>query len=48
VTPANLQDYLALDSVIACGGTWMVPAKLINEEKWDELAQLVQEAVAAL
>ncbi|MGY3870858.1 bifunctional 4-hydroxy-2-oxoglutarate aldolase/2-dehydro-3-deoxy-phosphogluconate aldolase [Aeromonas crassostreae] len=48
ITPANLPDYLALDSVIACGGTWMVPAKLVNEGRWDELAQLVREAVAAL
>ena len=48
ITPTNLQDYLALDSVIACGGTWMVPANLINEGRWDELAQLVKNAVAAI
>ncbi|MGY4024540.1 bifunctional 4-hydroxy-2-oxoglutarate aldolase/2-dehydro-3-deoxy-phosphogluconate aldolase [Aeromonas rivuli] len=48
ITPANIQSYLALDSVIACGGTWMVPAKLVDEERWDELALLVREAVAAL
>jgi len=48
ITPTNLQDYLALDSVIACGGTWMVPANLIHEGRWNELAQLVKNAVAAI
>lgn len=49
VTPANLKEYLGLNAVIACGGTWMVPAKLIDEgSRWEELAALVREAVAAL
>lgn len=48
VTPANLKEYLGLNAVIACGGTWMVPAKLIDEGRWEELAALVREAVAAL
>jgi 2-dehydro-3-deoxyphosphogluconate aldolase/(4S)-4-hydroxy-2-oxoglutarate aldolase len=25
ISPANVSDYLALPSVVACGGTWMVP-----------------------
>ena len=49
VTPANLKEYLGLNAVIACGGTWMMPAKLIDEgSRWGELAALVREAVAAL
>ena len=49
VTPANLKEYLGLNAVIACGGTWMVPAKLIDEgSRWEELDALVREAVAAL
>jgi len=43
VSPKNVNDYLAIPSVLACGGTWMVPNNLINEGKWDELAQLVSE-----
>ncbi|MCW8345800.1 bifunctional 4-hydroxy-2-oxoglutarate aldolase/2-dehydro-3-deoxy-phosphogluconate aldolase [Vibrio sp. ZSDZ65] len=42
VSPSNVEDYLALPSVLACGGTWMVPTHLINEGKWDELAALVK------
>ena len=48
VTPANLKEYLGLNAVIACGGTWMVLAKLIDEGRWEELAALVREAVATL
>ncbi|OOF29567.1 bifunctional 4-hydroxy-2-oxoglutarate aldolase/2-dehydro-3-deoxy-phosphogluconate aldolase [Salinivibrio sp. IB872] len=42
VSEENVSDYLALPSVLACGGTWMVPAKLIDEQKWDEIAALIK------
>ncbi|MEH6454015.1 MAG: bifunctional 4-hydroxy-2-oxoglutarate aldolase/2-dehydro-3-deoxy-phosphogluconate aldolase [Psychromonas sp.] len=38
----NVDDYLALDSVIACGGTWMVPTDLIDQGKWSEIAELIK------
>ncbi|KLV08310.1 ketohydroxyglutarate aldolase [Photobacterium ganghwense] len=43
VSPKNVKDYLAIPSVLACGGTWMVPNDLIDNEQWDELATLVKE-----
>lgn len=43
VNPENVKDYLSIPSVLACGGTWMVPNNLIDEQKWDELAQLVSK-----
>ena len=42
VSEENVNAYLALPSVLACGGTWMVPATLIDEQKWDEIAALVK------
>ncbi|OOE40712.1 bifunctional 4-hydroxy-2-oxoglutarate aldolase/2-dehydro-3-deoxy-phosphogluconate aldolase [Salinivibrio kushneri] len=42
VSEANVSDYLALPSVLACGGTWMVPGKLIDEQRWDEIAALIE------
>ncbi|WP_116644531.1 bifunctional 4-hydroxy-2-oxoglutarate aldolase/2-dehydro-3-deoxy-phosphogluconate aldolase [Salinivibrio sp. HTSP] len=42
VSEANVSDYLALPSVLACGGTWMVPGKLIDEQRWDEIAVLIK------
>ncbi|MDX1304382.1 bifunctional 4-hydroxy-2-oxoglutarate aldolase/2-dehydro-3-deoxy-phosphogluconate aldolase [Photobacterium sp.] len=40
----NVKDYLAIDRVFACGGTWMVDKKLINEGRWDEIGRLAREA----
>ncbi|WP_076541848.1 bifunctional 4-hydroxy-2-oxoglutarate aldolase/2-dehydro-3-deoxy-phosphogluconate aldolase [Shewanella sp. UCD-KL21] len=48
VSPKNINDYLAVDAVVACGGTWMVPANLVDNQQWDEIGRLVREAVAAL
>ncbi|SEF64851.1 bifunctional 4-hydroxy-2-oxoglutarate aldolase/2-dehydro-3-deoxy-phosphogluconate aldolase [Vibrio hangzhouensis] len=42
----NVDDYLSINSVLACGGTWMVPTNLIDDGRWDELGQLVKDAVA--
>ncbi|EKO3399377.1 bifunctional 4-hydroxy-2-oxoglutarate aldolase/2-dehydro-3-deoxy-phosphogluconate aldolase [Vibrio fluvialis] len=43
VNPRNVADYLALPSVVACGGTWMVPSDLMDSGNWDEIARLVRE-----
>lgn len=48
VSPSNVNDYLAINSVLACGGTWMVPNDLIDNEKWDELATLVSEVAGVI
>ena len=45
VSLKNVDEYLSIPSVLACGGTWMVPTKLIDEGKWDELGALVRDAV---
>jgi 2-dehydro-3-deoxyphosphogluconate aldolase/(4S)-4-hydroxy-2-oxoglutarate aldolase len=46
ISPANVEKYLALPSVIACGGTWMVPNDLIDQGDWSTLTTLIGEAVA--
>ena len=48
VSPANINEYLDIDAVLACGGTWMVPADLVDNKEWDKIAVLVKEAVASL
>jgi 2-dehydro-3-deoxyphosphogluconate aldolase/(4S)-4-hydroxy-2-oxoglutarate aldolase len=40
----NINDYLALDRVVACGGTWMVDSTLIAEKQWDKIGKLAHEA----
>ncbi|NCC06601.1 MAG: bifunctional 4-hydroxy-2-oxoglutarate aldolase/2-dehydro-3-deoxy-phosphogluconate aldolase [Clostridia bacterium] len=45
VNAKNLMDYLSFDKIIACGGTWMVKADLIEAGNWDEITRLTKEAV---
>ncbi|KQA17030.1 bifunctional 4-hydroxy-2-oxoglutarate aldolase/2-dehydro-3-deoxy-phosphogluconate aldolase [Vibrio metoecus] len=42
INPNNAQEYLTLKSVVACGGTWMVPTDLMDKGDWDTLAELVR------
>lgn len=42
ISPGNVQEYLALKSVVACGGSWMVPADLMDKGDWQALAELVR------
>ena len=48
VNAQNLGDYLKLPIVVACGGSWMAPADLINQRKFSEIEKLVVEAVATV
>lgn len=41
----NIQDYLAIPNVVACGGSWFVEKSLINGQKWQEISQLLKETV---
>jgi len=47
ISAANLKTYLDLPSVIACGGSWMVKADLINSGNFSEIQRLTAEAVAS-
>lgn len=40
----NVKNYLEIERVICCGGTWMVPSELIKTQNWDEIARLTREA----
>lgn len=46
VNAGNLRDYLALPSVLACGGSWMVEPGLLREGRFAEVERLAREAVA--
>lgn len=48
INPQNIKEYLNIPSVLACGGTWMVPNQLIDGEKWDELAALIKEVATII
>ena len=48
INTANLEEYARAKNVLAVGGSWMVKADLINEDKWDEIEALCREAVTKL
>lgn len=41
----NMLDYLALENVIAVGGSFMAPDKLVKEKQWDQIALRCRESV---
>ncbi|MCL2056832.1 MAG: bifunctional 4-hydroxy-2-oxoglutarate aldolase/2-dehydro-3-deoxy-phosphogluconate aldolase [Oscillospiraceae bacterium] len=45
INAANITKYLAFEKILACGGSWMVPADLISAGKFDEITRLSKEAV---
>lgn len=45
INKGNMMDYLAISSVIAVGGSWMVEKSLINNGNFREITRLTKEAV---
>ncbi|WP_019613999.1 bifunctional 4-hydroxy-2-oxoglutarate aldolase/2-dehydro-3-deoxy-phosphogluconate aldolase [Psychromonas ossibalaenae] len=48
VNPENVNDYLAVSSVLACGGTWMIPTDLIDNEEWGKLGALIAQVATII
>lgn len=45
VSLKNLKEYLSCPVIAACGGSYMVTADLIDNQKWDEIEALCQKSV---
>jgi 2-dehydro-3-deoxyphosphogluconate aldolase/(4S)-4-hydroxy-2-oxoglutarate aldolase len=45
IGPGNLAEYLAVPSVVACGGSWLTPADAITAGDFDAITALAAEAV---
>ena len=45
VSAANLPDYLAVPSVLACGGSWLTPKEAINSGDFGAITTLAKEAL---
>ena len=41
----NLGEYLSCPTICACGGSYMVTADLIDNQKWDEITELCKKSV---
>jgi len=47
ITAATAGAYLAIDGVAAVGGSWMVASSLLSGGRWQEVEQLMREALQA-
>ena len=45
ITLGNLEEYLSLPNVVACGGSWLVKKDQISSGEFDAIESLVREAV---
>lgn len=45
VSENNLNTYLAFKKIVCCGGSWIVPDKLVKAGKWEEITSLCRSAV---
>jgi 2-dehydro-3-deoxyphosphogluconate aldolase / (4S)-4-hydroxy-2-oxoglutarate aldolase len=48
ITPEKLPSYLALRSVLACGGSWLAPRELLAAGDFDAIRQLIERAAKLL
>jgi 2-dehydro-3-deoxyphosphogluconate aldolase/(4S)-4-hydroxy-2-oxoglutarate aldolase len=46
ISASQLSDYLAFPKVLAVGGSWVAPSKLIVGHRFDEITELATQAVA--
>ena len=44
VSLKNLKDYLSCPIIAACGGSYMVTAELIDNNRWDEITELCRKS----
>jgi len=46
ISAANLSEYLALPTVLACGGSWLTPQAAIDSGDYAQITKLAEQAVA--
>jgi 2-dehydro-3-deoxyphosphogluconate aldolase/(4S)-4-hydroxy-2-oxoglutarate aldolase len=48
VSLSNLAAYLEFPAILAVGGSWLAPRKLIQEKAWDQISKNCEEACAII
>ncbi len=46
VSPANLNEYLDVPAVLACGGSWLTPADAVAKGDFTAITQLAKDAIS--
>ncbi len=44
INDKNIKDYLSLDNVFACGGSWMIPSNISENQNIEVITDLCREA----
>jgi 2-dehydro-3-deoxyphosphogluconate aldolase/(4S)-4-hydroxy-2-oxoglutarate aldolase len=44
INAKNLPEYLALENVLCCGGSWLAEPKLLSERRFEEIERRAREA----
>lgn len=42
ISPTNLAEYLSQPNVIACGGSWLCPEKVLAQSNWQKIQDLAR------
>ncbi len=45
---SNLLNYLALEQVFCCGGSWLAPEAMLKEGRWKEIEENISSAIKLL
>lgn len=48
ITPDNLLTYLSCERVICCGGTWLAPESMMEDNKWKAIESRIKDALSLL
>ncbi|MBT8333275.1 MAG: bifunctional 4-hydroxy-2-oxoglutarate aldolase/2-dehydro-3-deoxy-phosphogluconate aldolase [Desulfobacterales bacterium] len=48
ITPGNVLSYLSHERVICCGGTWLAPESMMEDNKWETIESRIQDALKLL
>jgi 2-dehydro-3-deoxyphosphogluconate aldolase/(4S)-4-hydroxy-2-oxoglutarate aldolase len=48
ITPDNLLTYLSYERVICCGGTWLAPESMMEDNKWAAIESRIKDALSLL
>lgn len=48
INAKNINEYLAFDKIIACGGSWMVNKAMVNAGEFDKIRDMTREAVQTM
>ena len=48
INAGNIARYISFEKILACGGSWMAPAELINSGDFEKITALSREAVLSL